>query len=372
VKIQSIKVHEVTGNGPGSPPLRSGTVRVRQLFLEILTDEGLSGFYGPIDLAAAMHVTSLLEPELIGMDPLPWQRLWYGLLARHRRHGWTGAIMMAIASVDNTLWDLRGKAAGVPVYKLLGGPTRDRIRVYASMGGFPHEPAPLAEHAQATRRAGFTAQKWFFDPGPRAGRADMVKDLALVRNVREAVGDDYDLMFDATMHWDADYAIAVARDMLAQRPTWLEEPVPAMQMNGYVRIKQATGIPLAGGEHLYSRWDVRPYLEAGAVDFVQADPEWAGGISELTRICAMAAAYGVKVCPHGHTIVAAAHVIASQPESVCPIQEYLFSSAERRHCFLKHPLVPEGGALPLPSKPGLGVELDEAKIESRREVSWRG
>jgi L-alanine-DL-glutamate epimerase-like enolase superfamily enzyme len=158
--------------------------------------------------------------------------------------------------------------------------------------------------------------------------------------------------------------------MLDYTPTWLEEPVPAMQLNGYVRVKQATGIPLAGGEHLYSRWDVLPFLQAGAVDFVQTDPEWAGGISELTRICAMAGAYGVKVCPHGHTVVTAPHVIASQPESICPIQEYLFSSAERRQCFFKDPLVPVGGFLPLPTRPGLGVELDEAKIESRKEVSW--
>jgi len=340
------------------------------LFLKILTDKGPTGFYGPIDLAAALHVTSLLKPVLVGRDPMPWQGLWYDLLAQYRRHGWVGAIMMAIAAVDNALWDLRGKAAGVPVYQLLGGPTRDSIRAYASMGGFPHEPEALAEHARAMRKEGFTAQKWFFDTGARTGLSDMVEDLALVRNVREAVGDDYDLMFDATMHWSADYAVAVAREMLPYHPMWLEEPVPAMQMDGYVRIKRATGIPLAGGEHLYSRWDVRPYLEAGAVDFVQTDPDWAGGISELTRICAMAAAYGVKVCPHGHTIVPAAHVIASQPESVCPIQEYLFTSAVRRQCLFKDPLVPDGGSLPLPSKPGLGIELDEDKVEGRREVAW--
>ncbi len=370
MKIEDIKVHRVTGTSPGVAALGSVPRPVRLLFLEILTDEGLAGFYGPIDLAAALHVTTLLKPVLVGRDPMPWQRLWYDLLALYRRHGWVGAIMMAISAVDNTLWDLRGKAAGVPVHRLLGGPTRDSIRAYASMGGFSHEPGALADHAVATRKEGFTAQKWFFDAGARSGRAEMVEDLALVRNVRESVGDDYDLMFDAGMKWDVDYAIGMAREMIPYRPTWLEEPVHASQMNGYVRVKQATGIPLAGGEHLYSRWDVRPYLEAGAVDFVQTDPEWAGGISELTRICAMAAAFGVKVCPHGHTIVPAAHVIASQPESVCPMLEYLFTSAVPRQCLFKDPLVPQGGRLPVPTRPGLGIELDEAKIESREEVTW--
>lgn len=370
MKIQDMKVFEVTGTSPGVEQLGAQPSPVRLLFLEILTDEGLSGFYGPIDHAAAVHVTSLLKPVLLGRDPMPWQQIWYDLHTRYKRHGWIGAFMMAISAVDNTLWDLRGKAAGVPVYKLLGGPARPRIRAYASMGGFPHEPEPLAEHAQAMRKAGFTAQKWFFDRNPRTGRAEMVEDVALVRNVREAVGEDYDLMFDAVMQWEADYAVAVARRILPFDPTWLEEPVPALQVNGYVRVKQATGIPLAGGEHLYSRWDVRPYLEANALDFVQTDPEWAGGISELMRICAMAAAYGVRVCPHGHTIVPAAHVIAAQPESVCPMLEYLFTSAVPRQCLFKDPLVPQDGFLPLPSKPGLGVELDESKVESRREVSW--
>ena len=278
--------------------------------------------------------------------------------------------MMAISAIDNALWDLRGKYYGVPVYRLLGGPTRDRIRVYASMLECPTQNGSAGTYAKMYKAMGYTAQKWFFPWWPKGTPSEAARDIGLVREVREAVGDDYELMFDAVMTWDRDYALQVARGIMPFNPKWLEEPVDAFQLDGFVRIKQATGIPLAAGEHLYTRWGVKPYLDAGVLDVVQTDPDWTGGITELIKICAMSASYGVKVCPHGGTVSAAAHVIASQPESVCPLLEYLPAVQAFQQFFQKHPPVPVKGYLSLPEGNGLGIELDEAKIESRIELRW--
>jgi L-alanine-DL-glutamate epimerase-like enolase superfamily enzyme len=172
------------------------------------------------------------------------------------------------------------------------------------------------------------------------------------------------------MGWDAPFAIAMARELRAFNPLWLEEPLPANRLSGFMRIKKETGIPLAAGEHLYTRWDVKPFLEAGVLDFVQADPDWTGGISELVKICALAAVHDAKVVPHGHHIIAASHVIASQSPGLCPMAEFLLRHLERQQFFQKTILRPENGWLPLPPGPGLGIVFDEAKIEERRELDW--
>jgi len=237
------------------------------------------------------------------------------------------------------------------------------------MLGFSLKPDLVRERAEEFRDMGFSAQKWFFRHGPSAGHEGREKNLTLVRTLRETLGDAYDLMFDCFMSWDVPYAISMARDMLPYRPTWLEEPLPPDPLDGFVRIKQATGIPLAAGEHLYSRWDVKPFLEAGALDFVQTDPEWTGGITELVKICALASTYDVKVVPHGHHVVAAAHVVASQSPALCPMVEYLIEHAERQQVFLKNPLTPVNGSIPLPTAPGL-IELDESKVEKKAELEW--
>jgi L-rhamnonate dehydratase len=226
------------------------------------------------------------------------------------------------------------------------------------------------KHAQTAKDMGYTAQKWFFPWWSKGTPSEMIQDINLAHAVREAVGDEYELMFDAVMTWELDYALDVAKAIVPIRPKWLEEPVHANQLDGFIRIKQATGIPLASGEHLYTRWDVKSYLDAGVIDFVQADPDWTGGISELTKICSMSATYGVKVCPHGHTVSSAAHVIASQPESICPFFEYLLSWAPRQQFFQKNPPVPVNGYMSLPEGNGLGIELDDDKIESRMELNW--
>ena len=145
-----------------------------------------------------------------------------------------------------------------------------------------------------------------------------------------------------------------------------QEPLRPNDLEGYARLRRE-GVPLATGEHLYTRWDVKPFLDAACVDFIQADPDWCGGITELVKICALSATYSVPVVPHGHNTMAAAHVIAAQSPTVCPMMEYLVRFMERQQYFHTEPIRPEGGFVTLPALPGLGIVFDEVKIEERRE-----
>ena len=345
------------------------TVAIHAMYVEIATDEGFSGFYGPLLSPQAYVIYSELRRFLIGRDPLCGVMLW-DQMSRMDRHARAGHMMMAISAVDCALWDLRGKYFQAPVYRLLGGPTRERIKAYGSTLGHSLEPDLASKRAREFYEMGFTAQKWFFRHGPGAGYEGKEKNLKLVRTLRETLGDEAELMFDCWMGWDLQYAISMANDMMPYKPTWLEEPLPPNRLEGFIKLKRTTGIPLAAGEHLYTRWDVKPFLEAGAIDFLQADPDWTGGITELVKICALAAIYEIKVVPHGHNIVPAVHVIASQSPSICPLMEYLIRFQGRQQFFHKFPWKPVNGHMQLPTEPGLGIDFDESRIEDRRELEW--
>lgn len=361
LKIRNVRLLQVIGGQNRSR---------RAIYVEITTEDGPSGLYGPINKEQAFVIQSKFRSLLIGRDALAGQAIW-DKMRRRDRHARSSLFMMAISAVDNALWDIRGKHFGVPVYRLLGGPTRDRVRAYASMLGYSVEPDEAGKIARQYFERGFTAQKWFFKYNPTHGGEGRKKNLELVQALRKALGDNAELMFDCLWSWDVPYAISMAREILPYRPTWLEEPLHPEQLEGYKRIKRDTGIPLAAGEHFYTRWNVKQFLDDGVLDFIQADPEWCGGITELVKICALAEAYEVKVVPHGHHILAAAHVVAAQPQSVCPMVEYLFHShLDRMQYFHKKVLRPEKGWLQLPNRPGMGLVLDEDKITEKRELKW--
>jgi L-rhamnonate dehydratase len=340
------------------------------IYLRIETDEGLYGLAGPLMPVQAFLIDMHFRSFLIGHDPLAVERIW-DVLSRHDRHARRGSIMMAVSAVDIALWDIRGKAAGMPIYRLLGGPTRDAIPAYASCLGFSLEPEAVHQRARALEEEGFVAEKWFFRYGPGHGRGAIEKNMELVRAAREAVGEDVDLMFDAWLGWDVPFAIEMGRAMAPYHPRWLEEPVPPDRISSYAEIREKTGIPISGGEHEYTRWGFKVLLDAGGVDVVQADPEWTGGITELVKICALSSAYGRQVVPHGHTALPALHVVASQSPEVCPLFEYLLIHGERIQYFHKYRVKPEKGLVHLPQVPGLGLELDETRITAQRELTWR-
>jgi L-alanine-DL-glutamate epimerase-like enolase superfamily enzyme len=192
--------------------------------------------------------------------------------------------------------------------------------------------------------------------------------VALVRALREAAGDDVDLMFDAFMGWDLNYALVWAKQVERYRPRWIEEAFQPDKIESFVQLRRATSVPVASGEHFYGRWEAHDYLRAGALHVVQADPEWCGGVSELVKICAIASLFDAHVIPHGHSLHAALHVVASQPPMTCPLVEYLIHKMSTYHWFETAPLQVSGGRIALPERPGFGIELDSSKIEKQEKL----
>jgi L-alanine-DL-glutamate epimerase-like enolase superfamily enzyme len=341
---------------------------LRAVYVEVVTDEDINGLYGPIDDRQAFLIATDLRPRLLGADPLATELIHDRMLRLHR-HGRAGLFVNAISALDNALWDLRGKVAGEPVYRLLGGPTRDRVAVYASMLGYSVEPDRAAVVAEEHAALGFGAQKWFFAYGPGAGPDGLRRNLAMARAVREAVGPGYPVMFDAFMGWDATYAADMLRGLEPVEPYWVEEPVPPERLDVFRRLARATFIRLATGEHAHTRWQIKQLLDAG-VGVIQADPDWAGGITEQRHICSLCSVYDVPVVAHGHAIAVPLHVSASQSPQIVPMIEYLVNIQERNQFFHRTILRPVDGALEVPTAPGLGIDLDPSKAEDRRKLAF--
>lgn len=346
-----------------------GHYRIQAHFVELETDEGVTGVGGPMPADQAYIIATQLKPLLMGHDPLASERIW-DRLYRAMVHGRKGVVMMAISVVDCALWDLKGKWAGAPVYRLLGGPTRESIPAYASALGYSLDPELVQERAAEMVKQGYRSTKWFFRDGPSDGIAGIERNMRLVRTLRETVGPDVDIMLDCWMSWDVPYTIQMARRMEEYHPRWIEEPVLPDKIEQYAEIRRNVNIPISGGEHEYTRWGLKALMDAGACDVLQPDIYWAGGISETMKICALASAYDLPVIPHGHSTPATVHLIAAWPVTTCPLLEYLIKWNEIHQFFLKQPVKPVNGQVTLPTQPGIGMALDETKIEQRREMSF--
>ena len=344
-----------------------GPRRLQVLYLRISTDQGVDGVHGPISPEQYAAIRQIYRGFLIGRDPRPANLLWDQLM-RLDRHGRTGLGMMAISAIDNALWDIRGKLHGVPVHRLLGGPTRERIPAYAT--SYPDlDPAVVAERARALVAAGYVHQKWFFRFGPGDGWHGMERNLAMAAALRQAVGDEVDLMFDCRRAWDLPYAVEMLRGLEPLRPRWVEEPLMAGQLDAHRRLRQAVRVPIATGEHLYTRWEAKPYCDEHLIDYLQVDPEWCGGITEWMKIAYMAEATGVAVLPHGRLIAPAAQVAAAVSPTVCPLLECIVGAhlPAMQH-FNLAPLLPVDGQVTLPDTPGMGIAIDMTRVEHREEL----
>jgi L-rhamnonate dehydratase len=360
--------HKVEGTN-WLPSIEPGRYRMSSIFIELETDAGVSGIGGPITLDQAFIIDQQMRGLIEGADALAHERLW-DRIYRSQVHGRKGVAMLALSAVDCAMWDLKGKVANLPVHRLLGGPTRTAVPAYASALGYSLEPGLVAQRAKAMVAQGYTATKWFFRHGPSDGRAGMAKNEELVATLREAVGPDVEIMLDAWMSWDVPYTLTMARRLERYRPRWIEEPVLPDKIDSYAAIRRQSPVPTAGGEHEYTRWGLHQLMAAGGVDVVQADIYWAGGITETLKICAIASVYDLPVVPHGHSTPASIHLIAAQPEPLTPLVEYLVKWNEIHQYFLKTPLRPIDGLVQVPETPGIGMDLDEAKIEERRELRW--
>lgn len=349
------------------PEHRGGDRPISAIYVEIESDAGLSGIFGPIEDPNGFTIAHMLRPYLLGRDPLAGELL-HDQMLRLDRHGRSGYFMTGLSAVDIALWDLRGKALDLPVYRLLGGPTRNPIPAYASMLGFSTEPDAAAQEARKRKEEGYRAQKWFFRYGPGDGAEGLARNLAMARAVREATAPDYPLMFDAFWSWDLAYATEMVQKLAPISPRWMEEPVAPERIGSLRKLREIGGVPIATGEHVYTRWQTRELLSAGAVDVLQNDPDWTGGITEQVKICALASSFEVPVIAHGHSLLPALHVAAGQPASVVPYVEYLLRYQPAKQFFHTHQYRPEGGSVLLPDQPGLGLVLDEEKIERREPI----
>ena len=394
MKITSVRLRRVTGTLPtrqdvwedrlvrpldvydeyrGRPDFEGGVqtaegFRISTVFVEIDTDEGVSGRAGPVPEAVASIVAGSLRRLLLGQDPIAGEKLW-DQMHRALVHGRQGDAMLAISAVDCALWDLRGRWLGQPVYRLLGGPTRAAVPAYASMLGFAVlDPGRVRERAQEYKALGYTAQKWFFRHGPMSGRDGLHKNVELVRTLREALGEDYDLMFDCWQAMDVGYVVDLAGRIAEYRPRWLEECVMPDRIDSYARLKARIGIPLAGAEHEYTRWGFKRFIDADALDVLQPDIYWCGGLSETLKIAALATAHDLAVIPHGHSSNATIHFSVTQSPIHTPCQEYLVKWNAIHQHFLRDPVNPVDGLIHVPAEPGFGMELDAAKMESDAEI----
>jgi L-rhamnonate dehydratase len=355
-------------NHPHSATTSGVPQEVRAIYVEIQAG-GVSGMFGPIELSQAFTIAHTLRPYLLGRDALATELL-HDQMLRLDRHGRSGLFAMAISAVDCALWDLKGKAWNQPVYRLLGGPTRTNVPAYASMLGFSIEPEAAVEVARDYQAQGFGAQKWFFRYGPGDGAEGLERNMALAAALRDALGPHYPLMFDAFMGWDQGYATAMVRGLAPLHPTWMEEPVPPERVGVLRQIRQAAPVPLATGEHVYTRWQFKELLAAEAVDVIQADPDWTGGISELVKICTLGSAYDVPVIAHGHSLLPALHVAAAQSPQTVPMVEYLVRYQEAKQFFHAPIYRPVNGVVELPELPGLGMVFDQAKFEAQEMLDF--
>jgi L-alanine-DL-glutamate epimerase-like enolase superfamily enzyme len=273
--------------------------------------------------------------------------------------------MAAISAIDIALWDILGKASGQPVFRLLGGRTKRRIPVYASrLYSQPLEA--LGAETQIYKDAGYQAMKLRFGWGPADGAAGMLKNVDLVRTVRDVAGDGIDIMADAYMGWDLDYARRMIPRLERFNLRWLEEPVIADDGHGYAELKRMNRIPIAGGEHAFTVHEFRDLLEGRALDYIQFDTNRVGGITQARKIAALAESYAVPVVPHAgqmHNF----HVVMASLNS--PMAEY-FPPVDVEvgnelfwYIFDGEP-TPVAGSIDLRDDlPGLGLTIKESALE---------
>jgi L-alanine-DL-glutamate epimerase-like enolase superfamily enzyme len=364
--------YRVRNDFEGGQQIDPDHFRLEQHFIRIETDEGPIGIAGPLPDMVAAFVARRLRPIVVGQDPIAHEKLW-DQMHRIMVHGRQGDAMLAISAIDCALWDLKGRWLGQPVFRLLGGPTRDSVPAYASMLGFAvQDMGRVRERAAEYKALGYPAQKWFFRHGPMSGHDGMHRNVELVRTLRETLGEDYDIMLDCWQSFDPIYAVELAERIAEYRPRWLEECVMPDRIDSYRRVRERTQIPLSGAEHEYTRWGFKRFIDAEALDVLQPDIYWAGGLSETLKIAAYASVHDLMVIPHGHSTPAGLHFSLAQSPLLTPIQEYLVKWNSINQHFLAQPVIPTGGEFAVPTPPGLGMDLDSAKIEAQAEVYGDG
>jgi L-alanine-DL-glutamate epimerase-like enolase superfamily enzyme len=352
-----------------------GEGRSRSAWVRIWSD---AGTYGLGEASPMVHgnasleiVASAFTPMLLGADPLETRVLQDRLFHQHIKLGPEGAYTGALAAVDLALWDLKGKALGQPVWKLLGGGWRREIPFYASIGGNGERTVDQVCRVVEQRLAlGPSQVKIRFDADKTARDVDLAGDIAKARAVRNLVGDGFPLAFDSNNGYSVQGAIRVGRALEELGYVWFEEPVQHYHVESFAKVADALDIAVSAGEQEYTLQGIKRLIEAG-VDIVQPDIVKTGGFTGLGDMAALARAHGVDLVPHqtqpaiGHT--ANLHFVASLTHSHHPA-EYN-GPRDVQDAVFRTPVRPENGRFALSEAPGLGLELDEGALAARM-IPW--
>jgi galactonate dehydratase len=357
---------------PPADPLRitrleTFLVKPRWLFLKVHTNAGIVGLGEPVLEGRAKTCATAVEetaPYLVGKDPRRVVHHWQAIY-RHAFYRGGPILTSALSGIDQALWDIKGKALGVPVYELLGGPTRDRVRVYLHAGS----PASI----RAGIRKGFTA----FKTGPSKTRsARIVETKGFVDRVaerfaglRDAAGPEHDIAIDFHGAIPPPTARLLVKALEPYQPFFIEEPVACQNVDVLADVARGTFLPIATGERIFTKWGFREILEKRAASILQPDLCHAGGITEVRLIAGMAEAYYAAIAPHNPlgpiSLAAGIQLAASIPNFLCEEQVTLGEG------YIKRPFQVENGYVPIPTGPGLGIELDEEALADKIDHDWQ-
>ncbi len=363
MKITEVKVYTVH---PGW--------RKNWIFAKIETDEGIAGWgeaYTQYDRDRAVRThAEEMGRYLIGRDPFQIRHFKHIAFDDFAQRRGSLEFYSALAALETAMWDIAGKATGQPVYNLLGGPCRDKIRVYANGWSYKmSDPDEFAAAAQKVVEQGFTAMK--FDPLPRPWRTFIPKAHIrhaekVVRAIRKAVGPDIDLLLEVHRRLSPANAIELAKRMEEFEPYWFEEPCQAENIEAIAEVRRNTIIPVVTGENILTKAGFRPVFDYRAADILNADVANTGGILELLEISAMADPYFIAMSPHNYNstllaLNATVHASACMPNFI--ITEYFLPFVEMGDKICKNQLKPVNGYIDLPTGPGLGIDIDEEAVK---------
>ena len=379
-KIKEIRTKVYQWNGKTVPPQNNfctnasdilfeksdtmGSFRFHEwLVCELETDEGTIGI-GNAALAPQLvkkTIDTYLAHLVVGEDPFDFSYIWEKMYRRTHAWGRRGVGMVAISAVDIALWDILGKLTNKPVFKLLGGRTKEKIPVYASKL-YSQPIKNLQQEAENYIKQGFTMFKMRFGWGPKDGPEGMKKNIKLVEAVREVIGYDTDLMLECYMGWNLDYSKRMIPKLLKYNPRWLEEPVIADDINGYKELNNMNAIPISGGEHEFNLFGFKQLLDLNALSYIQYDNNRVGGFTIAQKINALAEAYQVPVIPHAGQMH---NYHLTMTNFNCPIAEYfpvndVEVGNELFYYIFKGDPSPKDGYINLDDNtPGLGLSLTE-------------
>ncbi|NLB54344.1 MAG: mandelate racemase/muconate lactonizing enzyme family protein [Lentisphaerae bacterium] len=377
-----MKIKEITTyllKAPLREPFYSSTMYFdhrKSLLVKITTDNGIvgwgeSGQFGPAELPQA--AIDVFKPLLIDEDPLNTEKLWEKMYCYTRDYGRKGSVIEAISGVDMALWDIKGKALGLPVSTLLGGRQRESVQAYAT--GLYFKPGQsLHDYVKETRQY---IDKGFRGIKVKIGSNDPESDLAVIRALREEFGKDILIMTDANHAYNANTAVRVGKDLEEQGVYWFEEPVIPEDVAGYKVVKNALTIAIAGGECEYTHYGFKDLIVNHAVDIAQPDLSVAGGFTACKKISDLASLFGILVVPH---VWGSAVAMFATLQFLATILDVPYNNIPRpgnnqtmlecdqtenplRDNLALNTLVMHGGNIAIPNEPGLGIELNEEVLE---------